>query len=51
MDGPVRGEAPPASDIPEGRRFDRRLQSVGERATEVERQRLGRVSLADLAGK
>src|SRR5947209_4013465 len=51
VEGPVRGEAPPVSDTAAGRRLDARLQAVCERAAEVTRRRLRRVSLADLAGE
>jgi hypothetical protein len=50
VEGPVRGEAPPASDTTEGRRMDARLQAACDLAAETVRGRLRRVSLADLAG-
>jgi Rrf2 family protein len=49
VDGPVRGEAPPVGVTPEGRRLDSRLQAVCDKAADVTRERLRRVSLADLA--
>ncbi len=51
VEGPVRGEAPSVGATPEGKRLDRRLQAVCEKAAEVARRQLRRVSLADLAGQ
>jgi Rrf2 family protein len=50
VEGPVRGLAPPTGDTPEGRRLNARLQAACDKVAEVTRQRLRRVSLADLAG-
>jgi Rrf2 family protein len=48
VDGPVRGEAPRFGG---DARLDARLQEVCDRAAEVVRRRLRKVSLADLAGE
>ena len=48
VDGPVRGVAPQVVTDVEP---DRRLQRVCDRAAEVVRRNLGRVSVAELAGK
>jgi Rrf2 family protein len=47
-DGPVRGMAP---QVVADEDLDRRLQRVCDQAAEVVRRNLGRVSVADLAGK
>jgi Rrf2 family protein len=51
VQGPVRGEAPPVGVAPEGRRIDQRLQAACEKAAWLTRERLRRVSLADLAAE
>jgi Rrf2 family protein len=51
VEGPVRGEVPPVGADAEGRRFDARLQAACEKAADVTRRQLRRVSLADLAGE
>ncbi len=50
VEGPVRGEAPPVG-TGAAAAFDKRLQAACDRAAEVTRGRLRRVSLADLAGE
>jgi Rrf2 family protein len=50
VEGPVRGEAPTVGADAAGAAFDKRLQAVCDKAAEVTRERLRRVSLADLAG-
>jgi Rrf2 family protein len=49
VDGPVRGEASQVGGR-EHARLDAKLQAVCEGLAEVVRRRLGKVSLADLAG-
>jgi Rrf2 family protein len=51
VEGPIRGQAPALGTTPEGKRLDRRLQAVCDKAAEVTRGQLRRVSLADLAGE
>ncbi len=51
VEGPVRGEVPAVGTTPEGKRLDARLRTVCDKAAEVPRERLRRVSLADLAGE
>jgi Rrf2 family transcriptional regulator, cysteine metabolism repressor len=48
VDGPLRGEAPQVGHGP-GATLDTRLQEVCDAATVLVRERLGKVSLADLA--
>jgi Rrf2 family protein len=50
VEGPVQGEAPPVG-LDGAAALDKRLQAACEKAAEVTRRRLRRVSLADLAGE
>jgi Rrf2 family protein len=49
VDGPVRGYAPPVER--DGDAIDHRLQKVCDEAADTVRRNLGRVSVAELAGK
>jgi Rrf2 family protein len=49
VDGPIRGEAPPAGQGEAGAALDRRLQEVCDMAAALVRRRLGKVTLAELA--
>jgi Rrf2 family protein len=49
VDAPVRGEAPPVGRGSAGASLDRHLQEACDGATRLVRQRLAKVSLADLA--
>src|SRR5262245_49828672 len=50
VDGPIRGQVPLFATA-KGDVLDRRLQAACDEAAETVRDRLGRVSIADLAGK
>jgi Rrf2 family protein len=51
IDGPLHGEVPRWADGAEGARLDGRLQQACDAAADAARARLGKVSLADLAGE
>jgi Rrf2 family protein len=50
VEGPVRGEVPPVGTGGVAA-FDKRLRAACDKAAEITRRQLRRVSLADLAGK
>jgi Rrf2 family protein len=50
VEGPIRGQAPLAQEANSGA-FDTRLGEVCEQVANLQRKQLGKVKLADLAGK
>jgi DNA-binding IscR family transcriptional regulator len=49
VDGPIRGDAPPVGTGKDGMAFDKRLQAVCDGAVVLVRERLAKVTLAELA--